>query len=93
MIQLMSQKEAKSIREVDYTDLRIPAVVIYDSPDDFPGCVVGRVFELFSGLPTDTFIRYQTIEEAEADMKGKAAAVFPREKTDAKAIVCTYLLG
>ena len=89
----MEQKEAKTIREVDYSGLRIPAVVLYDRPDDFPGCVVGRVVELFSGLPTDTFIRYKTIEDATADMKGKVVCVFPREKTDTKSIVCTFLLG
>lgn len=89
----MEQKEAKTIREVDYSGLRIPAVVLYDRPKDFPEGIIGRVFELFNAMPTDTYIRYSTIEDAEADLKGKTVAVFPREKTDAKAIVCTYLLG
>ncbi len=85
-------KEAKSISEVDYSGLRIPAVVIYDRPDDFPGYIIGRLFDLYNSIPTDTFIRYETMIDVNEDLKEYVVAEFPRNAKDTNALICTCLL-
>ena len=41
-------KRVPTLNLVDYSDIKVPLVVIYDSPKDFPGKVVARVWD---GLP------------------------------------------
>lgn len=37
-------KRVPTLNLVDYSDIKVPLVVIYDSPKDFPGKVVARVW-------------------------------------------------
>ena len=36
-------KRVPTLNLVDYSDIKVPIVVIYDSPKDFPGKVVARI--------------------------------------------------
>lgn len=38
-------KRVPTLNLVDYSDIKVPLVVIYDSPKDFPGKVVGKSME------------------------------------------------
>lgn len=38
-------KRVPTLNLVDYSDIEVPLVVIYDSPKDFPGKVVARVWD------------------------------------------------
>ena len=38
-------KRVPTLNLVDYSDIKVPLVVIYDSPKDFPGKVVARVWD------------------------------------------------
>lgn len=51
--------------EVDFSDLSLPMIVVYDRPTDFPEQVVARIFNIVPGdvQPTDMAMTALTIEE------------------------------
>ena len=38
----MQEKRVESIREVDFSGLKVPFVAVYGHPDDFPGQIRGQ---------------------------------------------------
>lgn len=61
----------ESIREVDFSGLKVPFVAVYGHPDDFPDKYVARIYELDKA--TDTIMVKETLEEITADIKEHTA--------------------
>lgn len=64
----------ESIREVDFSGLKVPFVAVYGHPDDFPDKYVARIYELDKA--TDTIMVKETLEEITADIKEHTAMTF-----------------
>lgn len=50
----MQEKRVESIREVDFSGLKVPFVAVYGHSDDFPDKYVARIYEL--DRATDTIM-------------------------------------
>lgn len=48
----MQEKRVESIREVDFSGLKVPFVAVYGHPDDFPDKYVDRIYELDKATDT-----------------------------------------
>lgn len=76
----------------DYSDIKVPLVVIYDSPKDFPGKVVARVWDGEKNRPTNVYCEYENLKRCEADvMSAGFIFKFPRTPEDDACIVETYM--
>ena len=52
-------KRVPTLNLVDYSDIKVPLVVICDSPKDFPGKVVARVWDGEKNRPTNVYCEYE----------------------------------
>lgn len=85
-------KKVSSLAIVDYSKMKVPMVVIYDSPLDFPGKVIARVFEGATNQPTNVYCEYETAAKGMRDAEDAGfTAYFPRSILDPKNIVGTYI--
>lgn len=85
-------KKVPSLAIVDYSEMKIPMAVVYDSPLDFPGKVIARVWEGATNQPTNVYCEYETIAECRKDIQAAGFGVyFPRSAEDDKSIVGTYI--
>lgn len=66
----------KDFSQVDYSDLDIPAFVIYNRPTDFPLNVVVRIWDLWKG-PSTMAVLVNSIEEARKFIPGWAIVRIP----------------
>lgn len=82
-----------SFLNVDVSELLLPAVVIYEHPDDMPQYkYVCRLREIAKDLPTNIVITRNSLEECRNDIMSAFPymTVFPRDKTDLPNIVETW---
>lgn len=85
-------KKVSSLAIVDYSEMKVPMVVIYDSPLDFHGKVIARVFEGATNQPTNVYCEYETVEKGMRDAEDAGfTAYFPRSISEPKNIVGTYI--
>lgn len=78
--------------QVDLSGLKQPLVTIYESPADFPGVCVARIWEGPGPKPTDTVTVRNTLEELREDIMAAGFRVcFPRAAGDDPAIVETWM--
>ena len=42
----MQEKRVESIKEVDFSGLKVPFIAVYQRPEDFPEKCVARIYEL-----------------------------------------------
>ena len=63
------QKRVESVKEIDFSGLKVPFVAVYQHPEDFPEKCVARIYEL--DKPTDTLMVKDTLEEIEMDIRKK----------------------
>lgn len=61
-------KRVPTLNLVDYSDIKVPLVVIYDSPKDFPGKVVARVWDGEKSRPTNVYCEYENLKRCEDDV-------------------------
>ncbi len=86
----MQQKQISSIQEVDFSGLRVPFIAVYQSPEDFPGRYVARIFEL--DKPTDTVIVKKTLPELQEEIQAHTGKTFiPRESGDVPCLVGVWI--
>lgn len=57
-------KRVPTLNLVDYSDIKVPLVVIYDSPKDFPGKVVARVWDGEKNRPRMFTANMKTLKDA-----------------------------
>lgn len=70
----MRDRIVKSIREIDFRGLRMPMLAVYDSPEDYPGKVVARLYDL--DRPTDIVLIGSAREEIQAEIRNNTGMVF-----------------
>lgn len=86
----MRENRISSIREVDFSGLKVPFIAVYQSPEDFPGQCVARIYEL--DKPTDTILVKETFEEIQEDIKRYSDKIFiQREKEDVLSLVGVWM--
>lgn len=86
----MQEKRVESIREVDFSGLKVPFVAVYGHPGDFPDKYVARIYEL--DRATDTIMVKETLEEIEMDIKEHTAMTFiPRGTADVPSLVGVWM--
>lgn len=87
----MKQKRVESLVQVDVSDLKMPLVVVFDSPDDMTGLTVARVFDC--DRPTNTYAAYRDLDLCRADIKKAGYQVcIKRAQTDVPALVESWIL-
>lgn len=58
----MNQKEIGSFLQVDFSDIRLPGIVLYDHPKDMPDKYVARIWDFSIPDATDTYMAAERIE-------------------------------
>lgn len=87
---ISTDKVANSIRDIDLSDLRLPEIVVFDKPEDYPDKVVARIFDMNN--PTDTVIVKHTLEELQRDIRENTDMVFmPRDEKDVKSLAGVWI--
>ena len=85
-------KIVNSFLEVDMSEMRVPGIVVYKNPEDFPGVFVARLFEMAAGNPTTILIKRDTLEKIRKDVDAAGFTTqLKRSENDAKSIVETWL--
>lgn len=81
--------EYKSLRDIDYSDMKIPVAVIYDKPLDFPDKYVVRVMDASGGISvTNVVITRDSLKECREDVfKAGFYTLVPRDKEDDRCIL------
>ena len=87
------EKIVDSFAQVDFSEIKLPIAVIYDSPKDYPGEYVCRIWDGGNGLhPTDTIVEGRTLGEMQEDIQAAGFTLrFPRAEDDDPAIVETWI--
>lgn len=86
----MQEKRVESIKEVDFSGLKVPFIAVYQRPEDFPEKCVARIYEL--DKPTDTIIVKDTLKEIEIDIQENTGMVFmPRKAEDVRSLVGVWM--
>lgn len=79
-----------SIKNVDMSDLRIAVIAVYESPEDYPGKYVARVFDV--DMPTNVVMVRDTLEEIQGDIrKNTAKEFFRRGKEDVPCMIGAWI--
>ncbi|MEA5083274.1 MAG: hypothetical protein VB018_03875 [Lachnospiraceae bacterium] len=85
-------KIVNSFLEVDMSEMRVPGIVVYKNPEDFPEVYVARLFEMAVGKPTTILLMRNSLTEIREEI---VAAGFTtkliRSENDVKSIVETWL--
>lgn len=79
-----------SMQEVDFSELLIPMIAVYDNPKDYPGSYVARVYDI--DIPTNVVMVKSALQEIEEDIKthiGKE--FFRRGKEDDETLVGVWM--
>lgn len=83
-------KVVQSIKEVDLSDIKVPAVAIYKHPSDYPDKYVARIFD--ADKPTNTIILKDTFAAVQQDIRRNTNMYFcPRGKEDDPCIVGVWI--
>ena len=86
----MKQKRLKSLTQADVSDLKMPIITIYSSPEDMPGQIVARIFDCHK--PTDTYAVYPTLGACRRDLaKAGYTVCIKRSANDVPAIVESWM--
>lgn len=83
-------KRVASTYEVDFTGLKLPIIAVYQSPRDYPGCYVARVFDV--DKPTNVIITRDNLEDLQQDIAEHTGMVFiPRSMEDGQQVIGTWI--
>lgn len=80
-----------SMEKVDLSELVCPMITVYQSPVDFPGHCVARVFD--GPRPTNTVVLRRFLVEIQRDIKKHTAGMhfIPRDETDPLSIIGVWM--
>ena len=88
----MLSKFVDSLEDVDLSGIKIPMVVIYDSPKDYPEMYLCRIWEGAGGHPTNTAMQKNSLEEMREDIQAAGFLIrFPRAEGDDPVILETWI--
>lgn len=65
----MTEKLVESMKLVDFSNIKVPLIVVYDHPSDYPDAYVARVWAAERNLPTNVFIKKDTLQEIREDIR------------------------
>ena len=86
----MQQKRVESVKEIDFSGLKMPIIAVYQHPEDFAEKCVARIYEL--DKPSDTLMIKDTLEEIETDIrKNTGMAFIPRGAEDVLSLVGVWM--
>lgn len=86
----MQQKKVESVKEIDFSGLKVPFIAVYQHPEDFPEKCVARIYEL--DKPTNTLMIKNTLEEIETDIRENTGMTFiPRGAEDILSLVGVWM--
>lgn len=89
---MITDKFVESMREVDFSGMQMPVIVVYDSPRDFPGICMCRVWEGAVNRPTNVVMKKRSVKEMRSDIRAAGFTVrFPRVEGDDPVIVESWL--
>lgn len=81
-----------TLEHVDFSEMKLPGIVVYENPSDYGGKVVGRVFEMAMPYPTNVVIVRESLEEARDDIRAAGfRTVVGRDKADEEQVVETWM--
>lgn len=85
-------KMVESMKQVDLSEIKIPMAVIYDSPKDFPGMYLCRIWEGAGCHPTNTIMQKNSLDEMREDLQAAGFMIrFPRADGDDPVILETWM--
>ena len=88
----MLSKFVDSLKNVDFSRIKMPMVVIYDSPKDFPEMYLCRIWEGAGCHPTNTAMQKFSLEEMRDDIQAAGFLTrLPRAADDDPVIVETWM--
>ena len=70
----MPVKLITSTKELDTSNLKVPVIVVYEHPDDYPEYYVARVFNV--DKPTDTIMLKDKLSEIQDDIRANTDMMF-----------------
>lgn len=86
------EKIMESMRQVDFSNLRFPLIVVYKNPRDYPDFYVARIWDGARNLPTDKLIMRETLQEIREDIKAIGFTIrLTRQPGDDPVIVETWI--
>lgn len=87
------RKIVDNLTQVDYSELMVPGIIVYDHPTDVPDKMVARVWDLARQRPTNVELRRDSLEEIRQEIMaaGRFAACFPAAPEDVPCIVETWM--
>ena len=87
-----NNKIVRSFSDVDYSEMVLPGIVIYNSPNGFKGVYVCRLYEMSISEPTNIIIVRSSLEECRKDInKSGFYAKLERDPRDMLSIVETWV--
>ena len=82
----------RTLGDVDFSEMKLPGIVVYDHPKDFPYFYVGRVWEMAVNRPTNVAVCITNLEQLRNDIIQSGFSVcFGRDKKDDPRIVETWV--
>lgn len=85
-------KMVESMTQVDLSEIKMPMAVIYDSPKDFPGMYLCRIWEGAGCHPTNTAMQKNSLEEMREDLQAAGFSIrFHRADGDDPVILETWI--
>ena len=87
----VKNKIVQSFSEVDVTELKFPAIAIYDRPSDYPKQYVARIFD--SDKPTNIILLGDSLSKIREDIKFNLPQMvrLPRAGNDVGSLVETWI--
>lgn len=85
-------KIVESMEQVDFSELKLPLITVYEKPTDFPDAFVARVWDGVGAKATNIIITRPSLQEIQEDIKAAGFTVkFPRAEDDEIHIVETWM--
>ena len=85
-------KMVESMTQVDLSEIKMPMAVIYDSPKDFPGMYLCRIWEGAGCHPTNTAMKKNSLDEMRKDIQAAGFSIrFQRAEGDDPVILETWI--
>ena len=86
----MREKRVESVKDIDFTGLKVPYIAVYEHPDDYPKECVARVYDLEK--PTNTMILKDAVDEIAKDITENTGMTFvPRGPEDVLSLVGIWI--
>lgn len=86
----MQSRIVRQIKEVDFTIYRVPMIVIYEHPGDYPSQYVARVFDIDG--PKHIIMLKDTLMEIQKEIQENTNMIFTgRNKEDDPCIVGVWI--